>query len=202
MDGLMEKKMILLAGYPGTGKSYLANMLMKENPDLKILSPDDIKEEYWDEFGYDTLTEKEALIQKSWEAYYKRMEKMMTESYSFISDYPFSKKQKSRLEELSIKYQYKVITVRMVGDIQILYERQRKRDLDQSRHLGHMMNHYHKGDFLKDRTKADSILSYEEFFDRCTTRGYDTFTLGKTYEIDVSDFARVDYNDIIKKIAD
>ena len=79
MDGLMEKKMILLAGYPGTGKSYLANMLMKENPDLKILSPDDIKEEYWDEFGYATLTEKEALIQKSWEAYYKRMEKMMTE---------------------------------------------------------------------------------------------------------------------------
>ena len=90
----------------------------------------------------------------------------------------------------------------MVGDIQILYERQRKRDLDQLRHLGNMMNHYHKGDFLKDRTKADSILSYEEFFDRCTTRGYDTFTLGKTYEIDVSDFARVDYNDIIKKIAD
>ena len=65
----MKQMLILLAGYPGTGKSYLANMLIERFPELKILSPDDVKEEYWDRYGFHDLKEKEELIKLSWQEY-------------------------------------------------------------------------------------------------------------------------------------
>ena len=40
----MKQTLILLAGYPGTGKSYLAELLMKQFTGFEILSPDEIKE--------------------------------------------------------------------------------------------------------------------------------------------------------------
>ena len=48
----MLQSLILLAGYPGTGKSYLAKLLMKQFPGFEILSPDEIKEEFWDANGF------------------------------------------------------------------------------------------------------------------------------------------------------
>lgn len=54
----MKKTLILLAGYPGTGKSYMANIIIKNFPELRLLSPDDIKKKFWDKYGFDTLEQK------------------------------------------------------------------------------------------------------------------------------------------------
>ena len=89
----MKKVLILLAGYPGTGKSYMADIIIKKFPKLRLLSPDDIKEEFWDKYGFDTLEEKEELILKAWKAYYERMEEAFLQKESLISVYPFSVKQ-------------------------------------------------------------------------------------------------------------
>ena len=51
----MKKVLILLAGYPGTGKSYMADIIIKKFPKLRLLSPDDIKEEFWDKYGSLTI---------------------------------------------------------------------------------------------------------------------------------------------------
>lgn len=48
----MLQTLILLAGYPGTGKSYLAKLLMKRFSGFEMLSPDEIKEEFWDAYGF------------------------------------------------------------------------------------------------------------------------------------------------------
>ena len=56
----MKQTLILLAGYPGTGKSYLAELLMKQFTGFEILSPDEIKEEFWDAYGFRNEQEKEA----------------------------------------------------------------------------------------------------------------------------------------------
>lgn len=40
----MKKSLILLAGYPGTGKTYLANLILVKFPNIGFLSPDEIKE--------------------------------------------------------------------------------------------------------------------------------------------------------------
>ena len=115
----MKKTLVLLAGYPGTGKSYLMRQIQEAYPTFQILSPDAYKEEMWDRYGFDTMEEKEADIQKAWLAYYKDMEDMMQMDISILSDYPFSDKQKSRLEQLAATHAYQIVTIRLVADLDI-----------------------------------------------------------------------------------
>ena len=171
----MKQTLILLAGYPGTGKSYLAELLMKQFTGFEILSPDEIKEEFWDAYGFRNEQEKEELIQKSWVEYYHRMEWKFTRGISLLSDYPFSHKQHDQLQEVCDKHHVQIITIRMIADLDVLFERQKKRDLDASRHLGHIVKKYHKGICLKcheedvykrqenNRISFNSAYSYDQF---------------------------------------
>lgn len=196
----MKQTLILLAGYPGTGKSYLAELLMKQFTGFEILSPDEIKEEFWDAYGFRNEQEKEELIQKSWVEYYHRMEWKFTRGISLLSDYPFSHKQHDQLQEVCDKHHVQIITIRMIADLDVLFERQKKRDLDASRHLGHSVKKYHKGICLKCHEEADNLLDYDEFIQRCTCRGYGTFALGTTLQLDVTDFATAPYGELMIRI--
>lgn len=196
----MLQSLILLAGYPGTGKSYLAKLLMKQFPGFEILSPDEIKEEFWDAYGFRDEQEKEELIQKSWAEYYHRMEWKLARGISLLSDYPFSHKQHDQLQEVCEKYHVQIITIRMIADLEVLFERQKKRDLDTSRHLGHIVKEYHKGRQLTNHEEADNLLDYDEFMQRCTCRGYGTFALGTTLQLDVTDFATAPYGELINRM--
>lgn len=196
----MNNTLVLLAGYPGTGKSYLCNIIMSKYKEFYLLSPDNIKEYYWDKYGFNDLKEKEELIQKSWVKYYELMEVHMKNKECIISDYPFSEKQKDKIDSLSKKYNYRIITIRMIADIDVLFERQKQRDLLDDRHLGHILSKYQKGVTINDRINADGILSYEEFSNRCKYRGYDKFELGSTYELDVTDYTKINYDEFINNI--
>ena len=173
----MKQTLILLAGYPGTGKSYLAELLMKQFTGFEILSPDEIKEEFWDAYGFRNEQEKEELIQN-----------------------PFSYKQHDQLQEVCDKHHVQIITIRMIADLDVLFERQKKRDLDASRHLGHILKEYHKGIQLTSHEEADNLLDYDEFIQRCTCRGYGTFALGTTLQLDVTDFATAPYDELMIRI--
>lgn len=196
----MKQTLILLAGYPGTGKSYLAELLMKQFTGFEILSPDEIKEEFWDAYGFRNEQEKEELIQKSWVEYYHRMEWKFTRGISLLSDYPFSHKQHDQLQEVCDKHHVQIITIRMIADLDVLFERQKKRDLDASRHLGHILKEYHKGIQLTSHEEADNLLDYDEFIQRCTCRGYGTFALGTPLQLDVTDFATAPYDELMIRI--
>lgn len=196
----MNGVLILLAGYPGTGKTFLSNIIKKKLGGLVRISPDDIKEDYFDRYGFRNIKEKQQIERIAWEKYYEIMEKQMIRGNGIISDYPFSNKQKTYLEKLSGNYNYKVITIRLIADLDILYERQQKRDLDPTRHLSHIVNSYKKGDYLTNREKADNLLTYEEFIERCKTRGYNTFNLGRLFEVDVTDYTNVNYTDLIANV--
>ena len=195
----MKPLLILLAGYPGTGKSYLASIIMKRFPDMELCSPDTIKEEYWDRYGFRSLEEKEALITKSWDAYYHRIDELLQQGVSVISDYPFSDKQKAHLQTCATHCHADILTIRLIGDLNILFERQKQRDLNSQRHLGHIVKCYHKGMNMTHES-ADNLLSEEEFKRRCTTRGYGEFVLGRLIEVDVSDFQNVNYEEILSCI--
>lgn len=198
----MKKTMILLAGYPATGKSYLCNKILEKYPQFVVVSQDEMKEQLWDEYGFDNIEEKTALEMKSWELYYECMDKKMKAGEMPISDYPFSDKQKGRLSAISKGNGYQVITIRLVGDVDKLYARSEGRDLNPNRHLGHLVSHYHKGDVMEDRSKADCIVTYEIFRERCLTRGYDEFELGYLIEVDVTDYNKVDYSAILAKVGE
>ncbi len=196
----MKKTLILLAGFPGTGKTYLANKIRDWQPEFILLSPDAIKEKFWDEQGFDNLAEKEATIRLSWEYYYGKLCDYMQEGLAVMSDYPFSDKQKARLAALTGQYGYQVITLRMTGDLAILFERQKRRDLDSSRHWGHVLTSYHQGQQPADRRKADALLDYDEFSKRCLTRGYGEFSLGYLIKLDMTDFNAVDYEELCRQL--
>lgn len=195
----MKKTLILLAGYPGTGKSFLADLIIKRFPQIQLLSPDQIKENNWDEFGFNTVEEKERLIDLSWVEYYTELRKFFSAQVSVMSDYPFSEKQKQTLEKLTNCFGYQVITIRLVADLEVLFERQKARDLDSSRHLGHILKRYSIG-MEVERNQAENLLDYSEFILRCTTRGYGTFSLGTLYQIDVTDYSKVDYNQLLSAL--
>lgn len=196
----MKKAIILLAGYPATGKSYMCNLILKEYPKFVTVNQDELKEEKWEQFGFDNLEEKTNLEMLAWKEYYDTLEQKMGEDAGIVSDYPFSDKQKQTLADLAQKFNYSIITVRLVGDIDKLYERSRKRDLGPNRHLGHLVSRYHKGDVMKDRSQADCLVTYEIFRDRCLNKGYDKFELGYLIEIDATDVTKIDYPEIISKI--
>ncbi|WP_077304885.1 AAA family ATPase [Terribacillus halophilus] len=196
----MCKILILLAGFPGTGKTYLSKIIDENLGPYSKISPDDLKEHYFDIYGFQNLKEKQKLVERAWNKYYEALDYQMHAEKKIITDYPFSKKQQPFLQRLTEKYQYKVVTIRLIADLDILYERQRKRDLDTSRHLSHVVSSYRIGDRLENRNEADGLLTYNEFIERCTTRGYDLFQMGKLVEVDVTDFSRVNYSELIKKV--
>lgn len=198
----MKKTIVLLAGYPATGKSYLCRQILQKLPDFVVVSQDEMKEELFDRFGFDNMEEKIQIENRSWELYYETMEHHLKVGNSVISDYPFSEKQKGRIAALADAHGYQVVTYRLIGDLDVLYERSRKRDLDPGRHLSHLVSCYHKGDVLEDRTKADCLVTYDVFMDRCRNRGYGTFCLGHLIEVDVTDYKKINYEKIIGQLCE
>ncbi len=197
----MSKPLILMAGYPATGKSYLTNMILKRHPNsFAVITPDDIKEQVWDEVGFNNADEKAALELEVWRRYYASLEHCCAEGICLISDYPFSDKQKDRLAKLAASYDYRVLTIRLIGDPKILYKRSFARDMNPSRHLGHLVTRYYKGDVLEDRAHADDLVTIEIFLDRCANKGYDRFQLGDLIEVDATDVSTVDYSALLKQI--
>lgn len=196
----MKKTIILLAGYPATGKSYLCNKILEKFPEFIVVSQDEMKEKLFDQYGFSNMDEKVAVELKSWDAYYQKMEGCLEKGESIISDYPFSDKQKGRIEALATTYGFQVVTMRLVGDLEVLFQRSLKRDLDPKRHLSHLVSCYHKGDILEDRSKADCLVTREVFMDRCLNRGYGTFQLGHLIEMDVTDFSKIDYPAILEEL--
>lgn len=194
----MKKFLILLAGPPATGKTYLSHQICQSIPQTYTVSPDEIKQALAESIGFDSEQEKENLEKEVWKFYYQALDLYMKIGKQFIlTEYPFSDKQKPYLIGLSEKYTYEVITIRLVADFETLWQRRIQRDLDRNRHLSFIMSHYHYGDKLSDRMQADQLITKEAFWDIIQKRQYNHFQLGKLYEVDVTDFEKVDYSPII-----
>lgn len=198
---MMKKYLILLAGPPATGKSYLSRLICQALPETYTVSPDELKENLADNIGYNSLEEKLELEKVVWDYYYQALELYMKIGKKFIlTEYPFSYKQRPILEKLTTKYQYDIITIRLVCDFETLWNRRIQRDLSDDRHLSYILSHYHYGDTLEDRTAADQLITKEEFAEIIQARDYNHFEMGKLYEVDVTDYSKVDYAPIIREL--
>lgn len=197
----MKNILVILAGYPATGKSTFCKGLLKLYPNAPIISPDDIKEEIWDEVGFKNAAEKADLeVTRIWPLYYKRLEKQMAAGGLVITDYPFSDKQKSFLLYECEKNNYSALTIRFVGNLQRIYQRSLSRDLSPSRHLGHLVSCYKKGDVLKNRMQADQLVTFDILKNRCISKGYGEFQLGDLIEVDATDIATVNFEGLVKQV--
>ncbi|PHP53575.1 AAA family ATPase [Actinomyces ruminis] len=205
--------LVLVAGLPGTGKSYLCTRIRERFPGCTQVSIDDIKERLWEEHGFDNAEQKQSLDRMALGIFFQELETALSrrahsgvmhddaDGPMVLSDYPFSVKQLPTLRMLCERHGATALTIRLTADLEVLFARQQRRDLDPSRHLGHIVDRYHRGDSLPDRSQASGLLSREEFYRRCTTRGYDTFRLGDLLEVDATDLEAVDHEAILDWIA-
>lgn len=199
----MKKYLILIAGSPATGKSYLINEMRRVLGDFFLITPDEGKEMLADQIGFDSLAEKRELEKKVWTFYYNALALYMEAGKRIVvSEYPFSNNQKEKLGDLADQYGYEPITIRLVADFEMLWERRKLRDIEPDRHLSHIMTHYHFGDELLDRKKADDLITKEAFREIIATRDYNHFQLGSLVEFDVTDFSKVDYEPFLKEVAE
>ncbi|MGO3791108.1 MAG: zeta toxin family protein [Enterococcus gilvus] len=199
----MEKYLILIAGSPATGKSYLINEMRRVLGDFFLVTPDEGKENFADTIGFENLVEKKELEKKVWAFYYSALDLYMKAGKRLVvSEYPFSDKQKGNLEDLAQRYGYEVVTIRLIADFDELWSRRKIRDIEPSRHLSHIMTHYHFGDVLADRTQADDLITREAFQEIIEARGYNHFQLGTLVEFDVTDFSTVDYESFLQQFAE
>lgn len=197
-----NKYFILLAGSPGTGKTYLMNKLRKRFPTMYTITLDEIKEYYAESIGFNNLKERaEQEKNKVYPFFYRALELYMEAGKKVIvSEYPFSDKQKEKLQFLAKKYEYEVITIRLIADFEILWARRYQRDREAARHLSYIMDHYHYGDQLEDRLLGTNHITKEVFKKIISTRQYDCFALGTLYEFDVTDFTKVDYTPLLDQL--
>lgn len=190
----MKKYLILIAGCPATGKSYLIREIKTMLPTVFTITPDEGKEMLADAIGFHSKEEKKALEKRVWRFYYRVLDTYMEAGKQIIvSEYPFSDKQKPCLQALSELYGYQVITIRLIADFEILWQRRRDRDLYSDIHLCHIMTHYRYQDTLQDHRLADDLITKEAFKAIIEERQYNAFALGELHEFDVSDFTKVDY---------
>ena len=198
---MKKKYLILLAGPPATGKSYLSRLICHELPETYTVSPDELKENLADNVGFNSSEEKIELEKLVWTYYYQALDLYMKIGKQFIlSEYPFSYKQQKKLGELSATYHYDVITIRLICDFETLWERRINRDLSPERHLSSITSCYHYGDGLEDRRRADQLITKEEFAKIIEDRGYNHFEMGKLYEVDVTDYSKVHYEPLLAEL--
>ena len=138
------KNLIILAGYPATGKTFIIDRLLERDDDLYAISIDEIEEFIYDEIGFANKDEKNKIYNMSFDFFYMKLNSMMRKNKNIIIDYPFSYLQYPKLKELSYKYDYNCITIRLTGDIKEIYKRRVRRDLDEDRNPAHLVNQYDK----------------------------------------------------------
>ena len=77
----------------------MANLIQDALPQTYTVSPDEFKQDMAESVGFDNLTEKVTLEKRVWEYYYQALEVYMGVGKQFVlTEYPFSYKQKDRLE--------------------------------------------------------------------------------------------------------
>lgn len=160
--------------------------MIEHNKKLEYISIDEIEEFFYDNLGFKNKKEKNKIYNLSFEFFYMKLKSMMNKNYDIVIDYPFSYLQYPILKELSFKYDYKCITIRLSGDIKEIYKRRVKRDLEESRNPAHLVNSYDKNIKVSLEERKDNLISLEEFIKHCKLREYDKFELGKLLEIDVT----------------
>lgn len=197
----MKNYLILLAGPPATGKSYLLEKIKGIYSDAFSLSPDEVKEMYAESHGFQNLEEKQELEKKVWLFYYQIVELYMQAGKRIlISEYPFSDKQKEQFANLTKKYGYQTLTIRLEAEFDVLWERRKERDRSTDRHLSHILSHYKYGDQLPKRSEADNLITKEEFRKVIDDRRYNEFSLGELFIMDVTDFSKADYGQLLEKL--
>lgn len=182
----MRNTLILVAGIPGTGKTRLAEYL-SERLRVTLICKDRLKEILWERLHYDTAvrTESQKYGGLAYDLSFHFCEILMKSGQSIVFESNFSEPCPEVLKTMVQRYDYRVITVLLDGDIQVLHRRFLERDATAERHPG-LVSHSYFSDFERFQTG---------------TRPCRDFSFGDVkILVDTTDFSKVSYEDIVERI--
>lgn len=145
------KKLIILTGISGTGKTTMAKYIQEKLENVTIITVDTILENLCDIVGFKDKEQKKKIRSLTKKTSKKLLELCMErEDEIIVIDYPFSKIWEKYFKRISEKYQYDVLTVKMYGEsFEDIWDRVYQRDMSDERHIIHEIDCYN----VKDKDK-------------------------------------------------
>lgn len=192
------KKLIIISGISGTGKTTLARNMYQKIENSTLISLDVLAENIYDIMGFKDREQKRAL-----KTIYKKVYKMLIEEAMKRSDevviveYPFKKEWITFFEKMIGKYDYQVYTIHLFAkDFDTIWKRLQIRENSKERHPSHYLQEYN----LKNKGKYKPYFEYEY---NTLKKEYDNLisnciNLGKV--IKVEDIEELDIDKCIKSI--
>jgi predicted kinase len=178
--------LIIISGPPCTGKTTLANKVARKF-NLPLMTKDDIKESLFDSLGTRDREWSKLLGISSYRLLYYFMESILKAGHSLIVESNFRDQHDSeRLRNLTKKYGFVPFQIQCKTNGDVLFERYKKRSESGKRHPGHVDH-----------------LNYAEFKEELLKGSYKPLDLeGEVIYIDTTDYTRIDYNRLFKRIQD
>lgn len=191
-------KLIVIAGMPATGKSWLAGKL-RELFGYPVIEKDRIKERMFDAIGFENYAGKRAEDVAANFILLDMVRKFIEADQSLIIDNNFDQESAAELAKLLEENpEIDVTTVFMTGDPEVLYQRYFARDAAHKRHLGHcMQTHYppHEGE------STEFQMTREGFAERFLKRKNDVMSWrGKRIDVDATEFEKVDVERVMEAV--
>lgn len=139
------KKLIIVTGISGTGKTYLTKELYNKIENSILLSFDKINEDVNDILGFKDEKQKKSLKPLKKKIYKILIEECMKrEDEVIILEKPFKIEWKKYFQKILQKYDYEVYTINMFAkDFNTIWNRLLKREMSkEERHPSHYLNSY------------------------------------------------------------
>ena len=193
------KKLIIITGVSGVGKTTLAQILYKKLENSILLSYDEFSEKIYDIIGFKNKEQKKHLYYLKIEMYKKLIEEcMQREDEIIILEKPFKIEWNDFLKNLITKYEYETYTINIFAkDFETIWNRLSKREsLKEERHPAHYLNSYYYN-------KRDKYKPFFEYQYNTLKAEYDnllsnSINLGNV--INLEDIEQVKIEELIKEI--
>lgn len=191
------KKIIIVTGVSGIGKTTISSYLYNHYKESTLISMDQLKESIYPLIGYKSKQEKNQLKDIVYSLFSSILEECMNREVEIIIvEYPFSQKWKIVFENLIKKYSYRAITINVkTNDYEKVFDIVDKRNNSNQRNVIHSIDNYnpHK----KSEYRSKNEINYNSWKEDYLSNKYTSINLGK-----VIDFYNIDdsYEELIKQI--
>lgn len=138
------KKLIILTGISGVGKTTLLKYMQKNIDNTTAITVDEIFEKICEIIGFYNEKQKKRNRKIALKCFKEMLEQCMKrEDKIIIIDYPFSIKWYEFFVKISKKYNYDTLTVKLYGEtFEEIYKRTCIRDLSNERNIIHEISSY------------------------------------------------------------
>ncbi len=181
-----DKYLIIITGQLAAGKTSYGKKISKEL-NIPFFSKDEIKEVLFDSISDKALEykEKKKIGASSYAVLYYIIEEQMKSGKSLIAESNFVKESAVVIKELLDKYDYKCITIRFDGQLEVLHKRFLDREYSDERHLGLV---------------SDGVFDNFEDFKRASAKASGFKINDNEIVVDTTDFSKVNLTSIIDNI--